>query len=321
MKAPEPLISVFMPCFNQQDFVRDAMDSVLSQDYDNIELVVGDDHSTDGTWAIVLEYQSKYPTKVKAFRNERNLGITMNCNELLRHCSGKYIAFHAGDDLYLPGKLSRQVAAMEAAAAVLSYHDIAAFDSETGNVIRNWNSGPESRPGIEGECRDVAARLIEDGTAFMAALSVMVLRSALPKYGYDERVRIASDWMMWIDVCARSTGRVIFLPQLLARYRRHGGSVSMKAMNYFDDELIVLALSEYRYPRYVRSIDKARARLRYRAAVHYLECSDEGVGRALLLRCLGGRPAIVTKALARWLASTLHLSQWLAALRARIKEI
>jgi glycosyltransferase involved in cell wall biosynthesis len=298
----QPLVSIFMPCFNQEQYIAAAIDSVLAQDYEHIELVVGDDHSTDGTWAIVQRYEQAHPERVKAARNARNLGITRNCNALLARCTGKYVAFHAGDDLYLPGKLRLQVAAMERAGAVLSYHDVAAFDSTTGETIRHWNSGPESRTPIEGDCAHLARMLIEDGTAFMGALSVMVLRSALPAYGYDERIRIGSDWMLWIDVCAQNSGPVIFVPGTHVRYRRHAESVSMKPMNFFDDEMVVLALAEARYPQHVSAIDKARMRLRYRAATHYLRQGDVRIARGLLLRCLRHRE-VGWKAGVRLLAS------------------
>ena len=204
--ATTPLVSIFMPCFNQERYVAQAIDSALAQDYGNIEIVVGDDCSTDGTWDIVREYEQRHPTKIRPFRNERNLGITQNCNEILRRCTGRYVAFYAGDDLPA-GKDSRQVAAMESAQAVLSYHDIEVFADDTGHTIRYWNTGPRSARPVTGASRKVAMRLIEDGTTFMAALSVMVLRSAIPPAGYDERVRIASDWLMWIEAAPEARGR------------------------------------------------------------------------------------------------------------------
>lgn len=298
----QPLVSIFMPCYNQERYIANAIDSVLTQDYEGIEVIIGDDHSTDGTWDIVRRYEQAHPGKINAVRNECNLGITRNCSAILNRCNGKYVAFHAGDDVYLPGKLARQVAAMEEAGATLSYHDVEAFDSESGRTIRHWNSGPESRRPVEGSCQELARSLIEDGTAFMAALSVMVLRTALPLTGYDERVRIGSDWLMWIDVCAQSRGPVVYVPGVFARYRRHAESVSMKPMSFFDDELIILAIVEDRYPQYVRSIDKARARLRYRAAVHYLAHHEGPIARQLLLRCLWDR-RVGWKAIVRWLMS------------------
>ena len=113
-----------------------------------------------------------------AQRNERNLGITQNCNEILRRCTGRYVAFYAGDDLFLQGKISRQVAAMESAQAVLSYHDIEVFADDTGHTIRYWNTGPRSARPVTGASRKVAMRLIEDGTTFMGTMDVSQEKAA-----------------------------------------------------------------------------------------------------------------------------------------------
>ena len=108
----QPLVSVFLPTYNQDLYVAESINSVLSQDYENIEIIVGDDFSQDKTWDIVLELQARYSSKIKVFRNERNLGITGNCNEILKRCTGMYVAFFSGDDLLNPGKISKQVSAM-----------------------------------------------------------------------------------------------------------------------------------------------------------------------------------------------------------------
>jgi glycosyltransferase involved in cell wall biosynthesis len=71
----QPLVSVSLVTYNQQEFIRESIESVLNQDYDNLEIVIGDDCSQDNTWAIVQEHQRHYPDKIKAFRNEQNLGL------------------------------------------------------------------------------------------------------------------------------------------------------------------------------------------------------------------------------------------------------
>jgi glycosyltransferase involved in cell wall biosynthesis len=311
MNAPRvPKVSVFMPCYNQQDYVAAAIESVLVQDYPELELVIGDDCSTDATWAIVQRYQAAHPDRIRAFRNETNLGITRNCNQVLRRCTGDYVAFHAGDDLWLPGKLNAQVAAMEAAGASLSYHDIEVFDSDSGRTLSCWNSGPQGRAPVVGDIRAIGRRVIEDGTSFMAALSVMVRRDAIPPQGYDERVKVASDWLMWIDVCHQGRGPVVFLPAIYARYRRHASNVTSSMMKYFDDELVVLALTEFRHPERAASIARARRRIQYRAAIHHLQAGREKIARYYLLRAMW-YPEYVWKAPLRWLASLFGLRRLL----------
>lgn len=302
MTTSAPLVSIFVPCFNQEAYIAQALDSALAQDYSDTEIVVGDDGSSDGTWPIVQDYQRRFPDRIRAFQNERNLGITRNCNQILQRCSGKYVAFHAGDDVLLPSRIRELVAAMEARGAVLGYHDIEVFESSTGQSLRRWNSGPGSHAAVTGPGSFVAAKLIERGTAFMASLSVMVLRAACPAHGFDERVRVASDWLMWIDVCARSNAPVVHLPKVLARYRRHSSNITADSMRHFDDELVTLALAEARYPEMLASVEIARCSLHYKAGIAHVAAGRHALGRRFLLRAMKHAP-LAPKSAVRWVAS------------------
>ncbi len=286
-----PLVSVFTPTYNQEAFIAEAIESVLAQDYPNFELVIGDDCSTDGTWERVQEYQKKFPDKIVVFRNEKNLGMTENCNETLRRCRGKYIAFFAGDDLFLPGKLSKQVAAMESDPnIVLCYHDIEVFQSDTNETIRFWNHGKDSHPPETGLAHYVAKRVVRDGTAFMAALSVMLRRDAIPKGGYDARVPHASDWLMWIEVLAGASenAKVVFLPEVLARYRRHESNITNRPEVYRADPFVTLAIAEAKFPWLVPAARKCLARMRYSRGIQHILAGDRKLGRMLLLESLRG---------------------------------
>jgi len=298
-----PLVSVFLPTYNQQEFIADSIDSVLNQDYENLEIVIGDDCSTDNTWQIVQEYQRKFPEKIKAFRNHKNLGITGNCNEVLKRCTGKYVVYTAGDDLFLPGKISAQVAVMEKDPnVVLCYHDIEVFQSSNNTTLRYWNHGPSSSKPITGPAIKVAEKLIENGTAFMAALSVMARRCAIPLTGYDVRVPVASDWLMWIEISANGgpESKVQFINRVLARYRMHGANATSYGYKHTADELVTLSIVEDKYPTFVRSVDRGHAYIRYRNGVRMISNGEIKVGRKLLLLSLCSR--WITWKIFYWLA-------------------
>ena len=295
-----------MPCYNHEQYIAQAIESCLAQTYKNIEIIVGDDCSSDRTWAIVEGYRDAHPDLIKPFRNERNLGVTPNCNAILRRCTGKYIAFHSGDDVYLPDKLERQVAAMESAAAVLSYHDVEVFDSDSGTTLRHWNSGPGSSAPVIGSSREVGRRLIADGTVFMAALAVVVLRTAMSP-GFDERVRIASDWLGWISACLEIEGPVVYVDGVLSRYRKHSGNVTLESLRFLDDKWITLAIVEQRHPEFVEATTKMSRYLSYLMAVHHMKLGHEKIARQYLLRSIG-HPDYTWKALARWIFSITGMS-------------
>lgn len=282
-----PLVSVFVVTYNQEEFIGSAIQSVLDQDYENLEIVIGDDCSTDNTWLIVQDYQRRYPEKIRAFRNSRNLGITGNSNEVLKRCAGKYVAHMGGDDLFLPGKISAQVSVMESDPnIVLCYHDVEMFNSDDNRTLRYSNSGMFSAPPIAGRAGRIAKVLTKRN--FMAALSVMVRRDAIPTSGYDQRIQVASDWMMWIDVVAGSLPdkRVEYIPQILARYRRHASNITASSLGWAVDPLVTLAIVEYKYPFLMAATDKGRTRLRYSKAAALILDGRTHDGRQHLLHIL-----------------------------------
>lgn len=101
--ASMPLVSVITVTYNSSLYVRDAIESVLSQTYTNIEYIIGDDCSTDDTWGIIQRYSD---TRIKAYRNEFNYKEYPNRNKAVKMASGKYIIFIDGDDVIYPHAVS-----------------------------------------------------------------------------------------------------------------------------------------------------------------------------------------------------------------------
>ncbi|MHC1776995.1 MAG: glycosyltransferase family 2 protein [Lentimicrobium sp.] len=93
-----PKISVIIICYNQEDVIRRALDSVLCQKEYIYEMIVSDDCSKDKTWDIVKDYQREYPNIIKTFRNEKNLGIYENCQSTYDKVNGEIVFFLSGDD-------------------------------------------------------------------------------------------------------------------------------------------------------------------------------------------------------------------------------
>ena len=102
---PSPLVSVLMSTYNRAAFLREALDSVLAQTYPNWELLVCDDGSTDSSWQILTEYQTRDP-RIRAFYKE-NGGQSSGLNVAFRHSSGEVIFLLDSDDTFLPQKIER----------------------------------------------------------------------------------------------------------------------------------------------------------------------------------------------------------------------
>jgi glycosyltransferase involved in cell wall biosynthesis len=107
----KPLVTVITVTYNSARFVRDAIESVLSQEYDRIEYIIGDDCSTDETWEIIQEYRD---LRIKSYRNEQNLGEYPNRNKAIDMASGLYLIFIDGDDIIFPHGIGFFVQMMEA---------------------------------------------------------------------------------------------------------------------------------------------------------------------------------------------------------------
>jgi len=97
--------SIVMICYNQKEYIRTALDSVLCEKVKPYEIVIADDCSTDGTRIILEEYRTKYPEIIKLVLNEKNLGLFANFNNVAPKATGDVISILSGDDWYKPGLL------------------------------------------------------------------------------------------------------------------------------------------------------------------------------------------------------------------------
>jgi glycosyltransferase involved in cell wall biosynthesis len=214
----DPLVSICVVTYNQKNFIRETIDSALAQDYQNIEIIVADDGSTDGTAEIVEEYARSAPGKVVAVVGGGNLGITGNCNRGLSRCKGKYVAFLGGDDVFFPEKIRTQVEYMESNPECdVSYHDMEIFSNETGQTLNLFSR--VSRP-VNGSLREA----IRFGTVNCASAS-MYRAAKIPDEGFDPSLPVVSDWYFTIQVLAAG-GRFCYIPKVLGRYRRHLANVT-----------------------------------------------------------------------------------------------
>lgn len=236
---PQPKVSVMIITYNQANFIRETLDSVLAQDYDNLEIVVADDASRDATPAILQEYATTYSDKFVLVLNERNLGITGNCNAGLKACTGDLIAILGGDDLFLPGKIRAQVAQfVQDPALMLSYHPVEIFQSETGQVLYVTNQSRRESP--------LSAEEIIMHGGVDGASSVMVRRTACPPGGFDERLPVVSDWLFYIETAL--AGKVAKAHGVYGRYRKHAGGTTQRVLELLDETLYSLDLVVEKHP-------------------------------------------------------------------------
>src|SRR5919107_1887161 len=109
--SSRPLVSTVVAFLNGERFIEEAIESVLAQTYDNWELLLVDDGSTDGSTRIALQCAEQYPAKVRYLEHlgHQNCGMSASRNLGVSRAKGQYIAFLDADDVWLPHKLQQQV--------------------------------------------------------------------------------------------------------------------------------------------------------------------------------------------------------------------
>lgn len=95
LMEPKPLVSILMPCFNSERYLKEAINSIINQTYSNWELLICNDASTDNSLEVLKSFESK---NIKIINNESNLGYLKSCNKLFKLTKGKYITFQDSDD-------------------------------------------------------------------------------------------------------------------------------------------------------------------------------------------------------------------------------
>lgn len=133
----QPLVSVIMPSYNCEKFISDSIESVLNQSYENFELIIVDDISTDKTVSIIKKIK-KQDKRIKLFILESKGGPAIARNKAIKEAKGKYIAFLDSDDLWKPNKLKKQIEFMEKNNIYFSYtnYEKISENGEKLNIIR-----------------------------------------------------------------------------------------------------------------------------------------------------------------------------------------
>ncbi|HEY3307937.1 MAG TPA: glycosyltransferase family 2 protein [Desulfuromonadaceae bacterium] len=222
----KPLVSHFIISYNEVEFIGEAIQSAIDQDYGNLEVIVADDGSTDGTQDVILEFAKKYPQRLIPVVGGPNLGITGNCNRALRHCRGKYISCQGGDDVLLPGKISRQVEWLEAdQRRVLCGHDVRVI--YMGSPDKEYIQGA----GKAGRCGVGASKIVREGViSTYVGTSLMWSASANPETGFDNRLPVAADWKHIINIIG-TDGIWGGIDGVYAVYRKHSNNITMTALD------------------------------------------------------------------------------------------
>ena len=215
-----PLVSVKMITYNHEAYIAEAIEGVLIQETDfPIELVIGEDCSTDGTREIVFDYQKKHPDIIRVITSDHNVGMHENSIRTTKACRGKYIALCEGDDYWHhPQKLQKQVDFLEANAdcsAVI--HTAEHFDEDKPE--KNFVQRPRKIPPSQ---RFTTKDVILDVAGNFATAALMLRRKYLkdlPEFFFKSPV---GDFPLMLILAVK--GNIGFIDEPMCVYRVTTGS-------------------------------------------------------------------------------------------------
>ena len=208
LKQFTPNVSIVIPVYNGSNYVREAIDSALSQTYKNIEIIVVNDGSTDDTDEICKSYGNK----IRYFKKE-NGGVSTALNKGIEEMKGEYFSWLSHDDVYYPEKIERQIEILSELADyedIILYCDFEMIDEKGETIVKVRND------------HDMLMKKPEYALlrACVNGITLLIPKKAFEEYGYfDENLRCVQDYVMWREMM--KTYKFLHIGEILTKTRIH----------------------------------------------------------------------------------------------------
>ena len=235
-----PKVSVIIPAYNRLPMLKEAVDSVLAQDFEDGELIVVDDGSTDGT----AEEIKRYGGRVKLLQHPVNKGVSAARNKGILDARGKYVAFLDSDDLWVKGKLKIQVTFLED-----NPHYPVCYTDEIwirkGKRVNPMLKHAKYSGWIFEKCLPLC---------IISPSSVMIKRALFSKVGiFDEALPVCEDYDLWLRISARFP--IFFIDRKLI-IKRGGHPDQLSQRSWGNDRYRVIALEKLLSEPYIGSEER-----------------------------------------------------------------
>jgi glycosyltransferase involved in cell wall biosynthesis len=297
-----PSVSIVVPVWNGERYLRESLDSILGQTYPRLEVIVVDDASTDGTQAILASYGDR----IRVVRQPATRGIYGNANDGIALAQGDFVGVFHADDVYLPEMVEREVAWLLEHPGSGAVFTSAVFVDPEGREFGRKNLPAEVRGDRELDYRLVLNTLLSRKNAFLGCPTALVRADVYRELGgyRDAEFKNTSDLEMWLRIARNHSIGVI--EACLIRYRKGHGSSSDRYHRLRTDQerfftIMDLELDEEN-GRAVATPDALEAYEAHRAvdttmrAVNHYILGEQDDARAVLkgarLRTLASSPCI-----------------------------
>ena len=216
-----PKVSVLIPAYNAAQFLADCIESVLAQDFQDYELLVSDDCSTDGTAAVIEKYAAKDP-RIRWWRNPKNFYQAGNFNLCLQSARGEFIKLLFADDILLgTGSLGKMVTVLEQQPAVSLVGCASWVIDEHGRKLGGRDSFRRTR---SWDGREIIVRCFETPGNLIGEPSLVLFRRSQMGGGFNGRYRQLIDLEFFFHLLEQ--GDFAYLAEPLAAWRQHDNQVT-----------------------------------------------------------------------------------------------
>lgn len=215
-------ISVLIPSYNNAHFLPELIESIFNQTYQDFEIVICDDCSTDDSVNVIKKYSDP---RIRFFRNKKNLGIVANMNRCVSLAAGQYVYMIGSDDVMYPTNLERKLKFLEAHPDVgLVCSDIDVIDKTGSRLGKIWSSMPKEDAVFEQ--KDFFKRLMLEGN-FICHPSVLMRKRCHEMQGlYDARFPSCQDYELWARLSLHY--KLGYLAEPLIGYRWHSNNLTQQ---------------------------------------------------------------------------------------------
>ena len=210
-----PLVSVIMPSYNYEEYISEAIESVLEQTFDDFELIIIDDASKDNSKKIIQSFDKKN-IKIRSFFHKENQGLAKTVNECIKKAKGKYISYFSSDDIWSKEKLEKQLEILEKDEDLIVWSEGLIVDAKsdfTGELFTQIHSALNRK-----KSGDIFEELLKNN--YICGQSLIYKRENLKNVRFDEHLKYLGDYKFIVDLAKEY--KFYFIPEPLVMYRIHG---------------------------------------------------------------------------------------------------
>lgn len=266
------LFSVLVPVYNVKEYLKQCLDSILSQDFQDFELIIIDDGSFDGSEKICDDYKDRFPEKI-ILKHKKNEGLIMARREAIKLASGDYILFCDSDDFYEPGAFSLLKTKIDKFNADIVLYDLYLYETET-NKSSNINLGkfltkPDS---INSNMSILRSCLVDRNYSVWAMACKCVKKSCVDanaNYRSLKHINYGEDTLQSIEIFSRAKN-FVYIPDKIYNYRIMVGMTRKLSINYIEDFFEIGEILQKANKRWQLNSFEERISFYYLSIVYFL---------------------------------------------------